>query len=325
MKNQKFSFRGMKKDISKSKHPYEFYYDAQHIRILATDSQSTGSVFNEKGNEKIISLPNITIDSDNKTINFKDEGKGNVIVLLHGYLETLDVWTEFSKALSKSFRVISVDLLGHGQSGTFKVNTMDLMAEAVDTVLASLHVEKCVVVGHSLGGYVTLAFADNYANRLVGFSLFHSSAYADTKEKINNREREIKLVKQGKKDLLLNANIPKIFADENLIQYSSVVERIKKNALQIADDGIIATLKGMMQRPDRRNVLKNTNVPVLYFIGVKDNFIPYQEALKQAELSEKIKAVVLHNSGHIGFVEEKEKSVCELSAFVNYCYKGSND
>ena len=261
------------------------------------------------------------IEFNNTIVNFKDEGKGNVIVLLHGYLETLDVWTDFSKILSKTFRVISIDLLGHGQTGTFNVNTMDLMADAVDAVLTNLNIDKCVVFGHSLGGYVTLAFADNYAHKLLGFSFFHSSAYSDTDEKINNREREITLVKQGKKDLLFNTNIPKIFADENLIKFSPVIEKIKKNALQITDEGIIATLKGMMQRPDRTNVLRNTKVPVLYFIGAKDNFIPVPVALKQAELSNKIKAVVLQNSGHMGFIEEKDKSVRELSVFVNDCYR----
>ncbi|MCK5823255.1 MAG: alpha/beta hydrolase [Bacteroidales bacterium] len=260
------------------------------------------------------------IQFKNIIVNFKDEGEGKVVVLLHGYLETLDVWTDFSKTLAETFRVISIDLLGHGQSGTFNVNTMDLMAEAVEAVITNLNVEKCFVIGHSLGGYVTLAFADNYAHRLFGFSLFHSSAYSDNVEKIKNREREIKLVKQGKKELLFNTNIPLVFANENTEKFSSIIERNKKNAIQTTDRGIVASLKGMVQRPDRTNVLKDTKIPVLYFIGTKDNFIPVPVALKQAELSKKIKAVVLQNSGHIGFVEDKEKSVRELSDFVNECY-----
>ena len=264
------------------------------------------------------------IQFNNKIVNFRDEGKGNVVVLLHGYLETLDVWTEFSKTLSETFRVISIDLLGHGQSGTFDVNTMDLMTDAIDAVLVHQNIDKCVMFGHSLGGYVVLAFADNYAHKLLGFSLFHSSAYSDTDEKINNREREITLIKQGKKHLLFNVNIPKTFANDNQIKFNTVVEKIKENALLSSDEGIIATLKGMMQRPDRTNVLKNTKIPVLYFIGAKDNFIPVNVALEQAELSNKIKVVVLQNSGHMGFVEEKDKSVRELSVFVNDCYRNNN-
>ncbi len=260
------------------------------------------------------------IQFNNKSVNFKDEGKGKVVVLLHGYLETLDVWTDFSKTLSEKFRVISIDLLGHGQSGTFDVNTMDLMADAVNAVLEYQNIDKCVMFGHSLGGYVVLAFADNYAHKLLGFSLFHSSAYSDTKEKINNRKREIDLVNRGKKQLIFNANIPQVFANDNQIRFNSIIEKNKENARKTTDDGIIATLKGMMQRPDRTNVLKNTKIPVLYFIGAKDNFIPVNVALKQAELSNKIKAVVLQNSGHMGFVEEKEKSIREVSRFVNECY-----
>ncbi len=259
------------------------------------------------------------IEFNNTIVNFKDEGKGNVFVLLHGYLETLDVWTDFSKILSKTFRVISIDLLGHGQSGTLNTNTMDLMADAVDAVLIHLNIDKCVMFGHSLGGYVTLSFADNYTHKLLGFSLFHSSAYSDTDKKINDKEREITLVKQGKKHLLFNVNIPKTFANDNQIKFNAVIERIKEKAHLTSDEGIIATLKGMMQRPDRTNVLRNTKVPVLYFIGAKDNFIPVPVALKQAELSNKIKVVILQNSGHMGFIEEKGKSVHEVSDFVNDC------
>ena len=260
------------------------------------------------------------IQFNNKIVNFRDEGKGNVVVLLHGYLETLNVWTEFSETLSKTFRVISIDLLGHGQSGTFDVNTMDLMSDAVNAVLVHQNIDKCVMFGHSLGGYVTLAFADNYANKLLGFSLFHSSAYSDTEEKINNRQREIELVNKGKKQLIINANIPQIFANDNQIKFNTIIKKIKEKALLTSNEGVIATLKGMMQRPDRTNVLKNTKIPVLYFIGAKDNFIPVNVALKQAELSNKIKVVVLQNSGHMGFVEEKDRSVREVSCFVNDCY-----
>ncbi len=257
----------------------------------------------------------------NKTkIRYKEEGEGTVVVLLHGYLETLEIWESFSSSLANSFRVISVDLPGHGESGIIgPVHSMDLLAEAVNKVLDDARVEKCVLFGHSLGGYVTLAFADNYPERLFGYSLFHSAPFADTEEKKKNRDREIELIQQGKKDLIFKTNIPKEFANDNLERLKDEADRAISRAFISPEDGIIAILEGMKARPDRSDVIKNSKVPFLWILGKKDNYIQYDAIKDKTDINENGKVFVLENSGHIGFIEEKDNAINEVTDFINKC------
>ncbi len=122
----------------------------------------------------------LTVPFRNKTIRVSDEGKGNAVVFLHGYLESLDIWDGFYERFALHYRVVRIDIPGHGESGVVaKVHSMDLMAEAVETVLQHLGIEKCVLAGHSMGGYVSLAFLAHFSKYLAGVCLFHSSPFAE--------------------------------------------------------------------------------------------------------------------------------------------------
>lgn len=249
-------------------------------------------------------------------IRYKTEGKGIPIVLLHGYLELLEVWEEFAGELAKKFQVVMIDLPGHGQSEyNAEVASMDAMAEAVDTVLTHLSIEKCFLVGHSMGGYATLAFAEKFPERLTGFCLFHSSPFADAKEKKEARLREIDLVKQGKKDLIIKTNIPKMYATDNLEKFRQELEKSKNIALNITDEGVISALKGMIERPERTAVLDN-DLPKLFILGKKDNYIPFDKMSPVLDNRKNGKLVAFEESGHMGFVEEKEKALRTIEEFV---------
>ena len=107
------------------------------------------------------------------TINYTEQGTGLPIVLLHGYLETLEIWSGFAKDLSKTFRVISIDIPGHGMSDKVsEIHTMDLMADAVETVLINLNIDKAVIVGHSMGGYVAMSYLANYQSNYRDYACF---------------------------------------------------------------------------------------------------------------------------------------------------------
>ena len=258
-----------------------------------------------------------TIDYRNTTIRFKDEGKGPVIVLLHGYLESLEIWSEFSADLAEHCRVVSIDLPGHGKSSVLeKVHTMELLAQTVKSVMDHLNTNKYFLVGHSLGGYVTLAFLELFPECLSGFSLFHSFPLADSNETIKNRKREIKLVENGKKDLIYKVNIPKAFATDNLEEFEEQVDYAKEIAMDISGEGIIAVLKGMINRPDRSKILSNTSLPFLWILGKKDNYIPYMDIVKKIELPKQGKLIFLENSGHMGFMEEKKRSFEAIRGLV---------
>jgi Predicted hydrolases or acyltransferases (alpha/beta hydrolase superfamily) len=251
------------------------------------------------------------------TINYTDRGEGKPIVLLHGYLESLEIWDGFADELSKSFRVISIDIPGHGNSGKVaEVHAMDLMAEAVDTVLKALDIDKAFIVGHSMGGYVALACLANHLPKVSGICLFHSTPFADTDEKKANRDREIELVKQGRQQVLFTTNVPKGFATDNLNHLDNKVKWAIEIATQTRPEGIIALLEGLKTRPDRQQLLKSTSKPILYILGKKDNYIPFDVMYSVAQRSIKGEILTLENSGHMGFIEEQGICLEALTSFV---------
>jgi pimeloyl-ACP methyl ester carboxylesterase len=257
---------------------------------------------------------------NNIPLRYAEEGKGIPVVLLHGYLESLEIWDPFAGELATHFRVIRPDLPGHGGSGIHaKVHTMEFLAESVAFLLMSLSVDKCVLIGHSMGGYVTMAFLEAYGSMLSGFSLFHSTPFADTDEKRTNRDREIALVRQGKKDMLINTNIPKGFADNNLKLFCKQVTRAKEIAWKTSNEGIISMLEGMKQRPDRTRLVENATVPFLWILGRKDNYINIDMVSERIKLNRLGQKLMLERSGHMGFIEEPDKSYLEVRTFVEYC------
>ena len=159
-------------------------------------------------------------------IHYSDSGKGPVIVLLHGYLESSEVWNGFEKKLTSKFRVISVDLPGHGLSDIYgEVHTMEFMATVVKELLDYLKVKKAFLTGHSLGGYVTLGFLELFPEYLSGYCLFHSQPFHDPPEAIEKRKREIEIVRTGKKNLMYPDNVIRMFAESNLEKFSDGLQR----------------------------------------------------------------------------------------------------
>lgn len=254
-------------------------------------------------------------------IRYSDLGYGEPVVLVHGYLESLEIWNGFADELSEDYRVICVDLPGHGRSGIYAaIDSMAIMADAVKHVLDVLGIGRTVIIGHSMGGYAALAFEDFYPEITIGFGLFHSHALADPEEKKVNRDREIALVKAGKKQQFINVNIPKAFATDNLEKFAEQVEWARQIALATPDDGIINALKGMKARPDRRDVLKNSTDPLLIIAGKKDNYIPFEIYEQHFDIAPDTEVVILENSGHMGFIEEKDKSLEGVRRFLEKIY-----
>lgn len=249
---------------------------------------------------------------------YKDTGEGPCIALLHGYLESGMIWQGFIEHFPVGFRFIIPDLPGHGDSGTWDtVHTMDEVAGAVLAILEAEGISKVFLAGHSMGGYVTMAFADLFPEKLSGYALVHSTPFADTKEKWDNRDREISLVLRGKKRQIVMVNIPKAFARENLDRMSRQVERLKQMALMCPDGGIIALLNGMKQRPDRTAVMQNPGLPLLLIGGMKDNYIPVEVFDKLVTLAPHAMVLRLEESGHMGFIEEPGRVARALENMLN--------
>ena len=254
------------------------------------------------------------------TITYNDKGKGRVIVLIHGYLETSEIWSSFARKLSEKFRVISVDLPGHGGSDIYgDIHAVEFMAAVIRDLIRNTGTEKFFLTGHSMGGYVTLAFADLYPGMLTGYCLFHSHPFADSEEVIKRRKMEIRLIKAGKWDMFFSDSIRKMFASQNLEKFGDQLLRSKEISVSIPKQGIISVLNGMMVRPSRLSVLEEGRIPLLWILGAMDNYIDCEQIQAKVKLPENAKVSVLQNSGHMGFVEEEERSLEVITEFAEKC------
>jgi len=259
----------------------------------------------------------MTIQFEGIKVSFRAEGRGMPLVLLHGYLEAAEVWEPLAEKLFDHFRVIAVDLPGHGESEVRgDTHTMEFLARAVRAVLSDAGEERIMLIGHSLGGYVALAFAEMFPDLLAGYVLFASHPHADTPEAVAKRNREIAVVKAGKKNIMYPGNISMMFAEKNLRSMAAELGRSKRIASRISGEGIIAILNGMIARPSRQKLVESGRVPLLWILGRHDLYFSPEKAIRDTRLPQNAEVAILENSGHLGFLEETERSAGLITDFA---------
>lgn len=248
------------------------------------------------------------------SIAYTVSGKGSAIVFLHGFLENLEIWKDFSHSLKNKYKVICIDLPGHGNSSNFGYcHTMELMADAVIHVIKSLKVRRFYLIGHSMGGYVSMAIAEKCPDSIKGLCMFHSTADNDSDEKRKERLKVIKVVQKDKKYFIRTAIPNLFFSPEN---HKKKISEIIDSALKISTQGIIAALEGMRIRGNREIVLKFISYPVLYIVGKKDKLLPQNKLIQEAQLTELSEHILLENSAHMGFIEEFQVCLRGIENFL---------
>jgi pimeloyl-ACP methyl ester carboxylesterase len=254
------------------------------------------------------------------SICYRSGGSGGTLVLLHGFTEMQDIWNDFASELSAKYRVITMDLPGHGKSDCIgEVHSMELMASCVKHVLDHTGVNDCVMIGHSMGGYVTLAFAEKYPERIKGFGLFHSSALADSDEARENRGRAVELIRKNYTSFI-SAFIPDLFAPHNQEIYKKEIEGMVKAAKNMRPASIIAAQEGMKIRPDRTKVLADSQCPVLFILGKLDSRVPFEKVLQQAGMPNDAVVLTMGDVAHMGYIEARDKTLYAVRAFLEGIY-----
>ncbi len=254
-------------------------------------------------------------------VRFSDTGKGRVIVLLHGFLGSHKIWQEYIKKLSKSFRVIAVDLPGHGETPAIGYyHSMEMLAQSVKAVLDSIGVRRYVLIGHSMGGYTSLAFAELFPENVCGLCLCHSTAHPDSEEKKKDRDRTIQLVKKGNKRMVTDV-IATHFSPHKFPKIEPRVIQVKQIAEATSKQSIINSLEGMKERKSRDLILKFSEYPILFIVGKKDGLINTDSVFTQIGLCKYPYAVMMEKEGHMGFYEEPEQVAPEISSFANRCFR----
>ena len=253
----------------------------------------------------------------NTNIHFTSTGKGPAIVLLHGFLENSSMWNKIAKVLSKKNRIICIDLLGHGKTENHGyIHTMNEQAIMVKAVLKQLRLRKCILVGHSMGGYIALSFSKLFPEYVKGISLMNSTAFPDSIEKILNRNRAIKAVKQNHKTFVRIA-IPLLFSEENRSIFTNEIKKITNEALLISPQGITASLEGMKIREDLTSIYQNSNFPIQMVIGKQDPALEYSKLLEQTK-NTKVQ-VTEFPDGHMSHIENKDALIKVFLSFIKIC------
>ena len=257
---------------------------------------------------------NKTTNFKNTTISYTDQGKGTAVVLLHGFLENKLMWKAFIPELSKRNRVIAIDLLGHGATECLGyIHTMEDQADMVQSVLQELKIRKTVLIGHSMGGYIGLAFAELYAENVKGIMLLNSTSKADSEERKINRDRAIVAVKQNYSNFI-RMSIANLFSESNRERLTEVIEQVKIEALKTPLQGIVASLEGMKIRKDREIILHFASYPIQLVLGKKDGVLIYEDNLDQIE-GTKVQLTTFE-AGHMSHIENETELLALLLQFL---------
>lgn len=194
-----------------------------------------------------------------------------------------------------------------------------MAAETIIAVLDHLEIYECVIVGHSMGGYVALAFAEMFNSCVKGLGLFHSTALADSPEAMVNRERMIQFVEKDRTGFIRQF-FPNLFSEQNRIKLSKEVNHLSDKAATIPKLSVVASLLAMKSRKNRLHVLKSASFPVMFIGGHNDRRIPVKTIISQSTLPADCEVHLLEGVGHMGFLEAADETLELCRNFVRKCY-----
>lgn len=250
------------------------------------------------------------------------EGKP-CLVLLHGYLETMYVFNELAEALKPHYRIITLDMPGHGLTdsapadvGGNRVNTLSFSASVVAGVLDKCGVEKAWIAGHSMGGYVAQQFLHDCPGRTEGVILLCSHPWPDAPEKAAEREKEKQLIRAGKLLTIASVSIPKMYDEENLRACDEKIRETIELCETHDPEGIIASIEGLRTRGDLQEVMQEASVPLMLIYGDRDNFLPLEKVEQMKSLFPGVRYRLVPDTGHNAFIERQDEVVDAVIDFI---------
>jgi len=266
-----------------------------------------------------------SIQFQGKKIYYRMEGKGNPLMLLHGFAENGNLWNRQIESLRENNLLIVPDLPGSGSSEMLEGNISiedyaEVLKALADEVILNKNFDSFCMIGHSMGGYITLAFAEKYPQLLNSFGLFHSSAYRDSEEKVAVRKKGIEFIRKNGTEAFLKTSVPNLFSEETKKEKPELITELFDIGKNISQEALIQYYEAMIKRPDRTEVLRDFEKPVLLIAGKNDTAVPLQASLEQMRMPPVSDVHVLPHSGHMGMWEEVNLS----NSFLNNFLKETN-
>lgn len=249
---------------------------------------------------------------------YRVTGTGEPVVLIHGFGEDSRIWDTMIPHLEKDYQLIIPDIVGSGRSkGNTDGTSMETIAGDINTILENEKIQSCHMIGHSMGGYVTLAFAEKYPEKLKGLGLFHSTVYADSEEKKSARQKNIEFIQKHGSAKFLEQATPNLFAERTKTERPELIREMIERYSNFSSSSLVAYTAAMMNRPDRSEVLRNFPKPVLLIIGEFDTAIPIEQSLKMCRIADFAYIYIAAHSGHLGMLEEPEFCLKSMQDFLS--------
>lgn len=252
-------------------------------------------------------------------IAYYKEGKGDVVVLLHGFPMDKNIWLDLIPVLSSSHQVIAIDIPGLGNSNALTLNAIYTIAEQIHDLLQHERVGKAIFIGHSMGGYIALAFSKQYSEMVKGLSLVHSTLKADTEEKKIMRLKVIDLINKGGTKAFLRELFPSLFAADKRIVFKSEWDALYNRHQTVSPASLIALYEAIMHRQNYAETTWN-EFPMQWIIGEQDQLLDPKDLIAQALQSDKSFVSLYPDCGHMSMIENRSQFEKDILEFTNYCY-----
>ncbi len=245
----------------------------------------------------------------------RDEGQGLPLLFIHGYPLNHTIWhNQFS--LAKRFRVIAADLPGFGKSSLNNMMSMYDYADLMAVLLVERKIDRAILIGHSMGGYISLAFAERHPERLSGLGLVCSQAAADTPEVKEGRIKNAERVGKEGTEFIIEAMIEKLLAPANKKARPELVAQLRMIMKDSSSEGVISALKAMAGRPDQFETLRKLDVPVFVAAGSDDVLIASEKSVRMAEVCRRPTYQSFAQCGHMAMMEDPSAFNASLTSFL---------
>lgn len=241
---------------------------------------------------------------------YYESGQGFPVVLIHGFCESSSIWKSLSRKLSNEFHVICPDLPGFGQTPLYSDNfSLEEIGDHIVAWLKDLGIDRCIVIGHSLGGYISLEILRKHDDFVKAIGLFNSSAFEDLPDKKENRNKLIEFINEHGVEPFLKTFVPSLFYSKTAEKHKKTIDQIKDEGLSIKPASVISYAAAMRDREDSIDLLKTYHNRILLLAGEFDQNVPHEKSRVMAEILDSENSMIIPDSAHMSLFEQPR--ICE--------------
>ena len=237
-------------------------------------------------------------------LEYEIKGSGLPAMLVHGFTEDRRIWNPLLAGIEEKYSWILPDLPGSGDS-PYNASFTQLrdFSEALKAILDQENIRTLTLIGHSMGGYISLAFAEKYPDCISALGLFHSSSFIDTEEKKESRDKNIGFIQKNGAPLFIEQSIPGLFSEGFKKEHPEQISQLVDRYANFRAESLVQYLGAMKERPATTEVLRDIRKPVLFIMGEEDKAVPLKDALEQCHLPRISYIHILTHTAHMGMIE----------------------